>query len=66
MDVAGKVVADIPELVKAPRALEVAADDQALVLERGQGMRAVGQAQLGGFLAETEAMVNLDDTSSTL
>lgn len=61
---ARNAAANVQEPVKAPRA--VVADDQALVLEKVLGMRAVGPALLDGSLAETEAMASQDDTSSHL
>jgi hypothetical protein len=62
MDVGPKVEDNIPEQVRAPRAVELAADDQAPVLEKVLETQVVGQAQLERFRAESEAMANRDDT----
>jgi hypothetical protein len=62
VDVEPKAEAKILEPVKAPQAVQAVVDDPAQVLEKVQEMRAVGQAQLDGSLAETEAVVNQDDT----
>jgi hypothetical protein len=50
------------EQVRAPRTVELAADDQALVLGKVQETRVVGQAQLERFRAESEAMASHDET----